>query len=271
MKRKIMLLVMCALACISVSAQRATSKNQIKASEGIRVYGDLMVSDQKEPIPGIHTYLLWQGSPESGNFYNLVSASSEMNEEFINATAWAFYHRGSINTDSALVVDGGPLNAITIREQLEAFKKTSGFPVQVAAENTAIANAKDAIATAREERRKHFPFFTKQWREQNRALKKATNELQKAQQAQLEGQKRRAALLVDAENLFLQMKDEGYAGLTGSGILPITEITGDRLPTRIHGSSPHQSPQSNQQRTSPNPLLQQPAPQNTGTGTDLGF
>ena len=250
------------------NGQRAGDK-QIKAADGVRAYGDLWVNDQSQPVVGIYTYQLWKGTPESGSFYQLVSANAEMNQQFSDVTQYAFDHRGRMN-DSALVVDGAPLNAINFAKQIAAFKESSNFEGDSLAQRAAVTGAQEEIATAKEERGKHF-FLTKEWRDANKNVKKARKNLDLANKNALEGIRHRAELLAQATALLLQARADGYAVLTNVGIVPITQITSDGLPTRINknapaqqnGSNPFMVPNPNPQQNQQQPRRQ--APPRTGS------
>jgi hypothetical protein len=242
------------------------SGRQIKASDGVRAYGDLWVNDQSQPVPGIYTYQLWKGNPESGSFYQLVSANADMNQKFADATQYAFDHRGRMN-DSALVVDGAPLDVINFAKQIAAFKESSNFEGDSLTQVAAITTAQDALDAAKEERGKHF-FLTKEWRDANKKAKKARKNLDLANKNALEGISHRALLLAQATALLLQARADGYAVLTNVGIVPITQITANELPTRINKNAPSQGGQNGSNPfmvPNPNPQQNQQQPRRQAT------
>ncbi len=249
LKNLIYLAIATVIACLCIHEARAQQRGGklIKPSDGIRAFGDLMITDDSQPVEGIHTYQVWKGSPESGSFYLFVSANAQMNDEFISATEYAYYHRGRMN-DSALVIDGAPLDEITIQKQMSAFRQTLHFEADSLQELGAVSRFKTQIKNEKLERRKYFPFFSGNWGKHNRAVKKAKADLEEAMKLQNDGIARRARLNAEALSLLLTARELGYAALSNAGILPITEITANGLPTRISKGSLGQNPMFLQER-----------------------
>ncbi len=244
MKKLIVLL----LVCFAYFAKAQTEQPDMTASNGKRAYIDLNPAVQTEIAPGLRTYFAWVKDPKSGNYYKYVSANEALFNEFDRVTEGVVADKK--RQDSAIVVEGPPLDIIFTKELLYAYQNSPRILKEIKTEKSNVDEAQKDIDGGKSDRREIEGFilkkiFTEDWKTATSDIREAKRDLKKATKEKKEGEAKRQAELSRVSNLLEEMQTTGFVYLKNHALVAISDILTKELPTRVGVNAPANNSNSN--------------------------